>query len=131
MCDQNPNSSTFLVFLQIIFPCQLTFLVLPFLFNQFPSQLFPLQLFTSINFPHQSTFQSTFYVFSSTYCQARVQVQGLSQISNKRPGPGACSYNCIVSTTTQQTFLSTITLKSLHEHHTSNCISHYYFLYIP
>ena len=22
-------------------------------------------------------------------CQARVQVQGLSQISNKRPGPGA------------------------------------------
>ena len=25
------------------------------------------------------------------YCQARVQVQGLSQIS-KRPGPGACSY---------------------------------------
>ena len=25
------------------------------------------------------------------YCQARVQVQGLSQISNKRPGPGACS----------------------------------------
>ena len=33
-------------------------------------------------------------------CQARVQVQGLSQISNKRPGPGACSYNCNVSTTT-------------------------------
>ena len=28
------------------------------------------------------------------YCQARFQVQGLSQISNKRPGPGACSYNC-------------------------------------
>ena len=26
------------------------------------------------------------------YCQARVQVQGLSQISNMRPGPGACSY---------------------------------------
>ena len=26
------------------------------------------------------------------YCQARFQVQGLSQISNKRPGPGACSY---------------------------------------
>ena len=24
-----------------------------------------------------------------TNCQARVQVQGLSQISNKRPGPGA------------------------------------------
>ena len=23
------------------------------------------------------------------YCQARVQVKGLSQISNKRPGPGA------------------------------------------
>ena len=23
------------------------------------------------------------------FCQARVQVQGLSQISNKRPGPGA------------------------------------------
>ena len=34
------------------------------------------------------------------FCQARVQVQGLSQISNKRPGPGACSYNCNVSTTT-------------------------------
>ena len=32
--------------------------------------------------------------------QARVQVQGLSQISNKRPGPGACYYNCNVSTTT-------------------------------
>ena len=32
-------------------------------------------------------------------CQAWVQVQGLSQIS-KRPGPGACSYNCNVSTTT-------------------------------
>ena len=31
------------------------------------------------------------------YCQARVQVQGLSQISNKRPGPGACSYNCNVT----------------------------------
>ena len=35
---------------------------------------------------------------SSLNCQARVQVQGLSQISNKRPGPGACSYNCNVST---------------------------------
>ena len=33
------------------------------------------------------------------HCQAWVQVQGLSQIS-KRPGPGACSYNCNVSTTT-------------------------------
>ena len=30
-------------------------------------------------------------------CQARVQVQGLSQISNKRLGPGACSYNCNVT----------------------------------
>ena len=48
------------------------------------------------------------------YCQARVQVQGLSQIS-KRPGPGACSYNCNVPTTTHhKTFLSRITLKSLH-----------------
>ena len=34
---------------------------------------------------------------NSLYCQARVQVQGLSQIS-KRPGHGACSYNCNVST---------------------------------
>ena len=34
------------------------------------------------------------------YCQARFQVQGLSQISNKRPGPGACSYNCNATTTT-------------------------------
>ena len=50
----------------------------------------------------------------SVYCQARVQVQGLSQISNKRPGPGACSYNCNVSTTTQKTFLSRIKSKSLH-----------------
>ena len=32
------------------------------------------------------------------YCQAQVQVQGLSQISNKRPGPGAWLYNCNVST---------------------------------
>ena len=51
-------------------------------------------------------------------CQARVQVQGLSQISDKRPGPGACSYNCNVSThhppPTHKTFLSRITLKSLH-----------------
>ena len=40
--------------------------------------------------------------------------QGLSPIS-KRPGPGAWSYNCNVSTTTNhQTFLSRITLKSLH-----------------
>ena len=27
-----------------------------------------------------------------TCCQARVQVQGLSQIYNKRPGTGVCSY---------------------------------------
>ena len=33
-------------------------------------------------------------IFHIKYCQAWVQVQGLSQISNKRPGPGACSYNC-------------------------------------
>ena len=52
---------------------------------------------------------------SNLYCQAWVQVQGLSQISNKRPGPGAWSYNCNVSTTTtQKTFLIRITLKSLH-----------------
>ena len=31
----------------------------------------------------------------NTYWQARVQVQGLSQISNKRPGPGAWFYNCM------------------------------------
>ena len=35
--------------------------------------------------------------FFFLYCQAWVQVQGLSQISNKRPGPGACSYNCNVT----------------------------------
>ena len=35
-------------------------------------------------------------------CQARVQVQGLSQISNKRHGPGACSYNCNVTITAYQ-----------------------------
>ena len=53
---------------------------------------------------------------SSQYCQARVQVQDLSQISNKRPGPGACSYNCNVThpPPTHETFLSRITLKSLH-----------------
>ena len=28
-------------------------------------------------------------VLSCPFCQARVQVQGLSQISNKIPGPGA------------------------------------------
>ena len=57
----------------------------------------------------------SFYSDLSLYCQARVQVQGLSQIS-KRPGPGACSYNCMSPppTTTQETFLSRITLKSLH-----------------
>ena len=36
-------------------------------------------------------------IFWKINCQARVQVQGLSQISNKRPGPGACSYNCNVT----------------------------------
>ena len=44
----------------------------------------------------------------------KFQYQGLFQIS-KRPGPGACSYNCnATTTTTQETFLSRITLKSLH-----------------
>ena len=30
-----------------------------------------------------------FQVLRIIYCQARVQVQGIFQISNKRPGPGA------------------------------------------
>ena len=46
-----------------------------------------------------ASFQLQFCAKTS-FCQARVQVQGPSQISNKRPGPGACSYNCNVTTTT-------------------------------
>ena len=40
-----------------------------------------------INFCNEKLQQVS--IISQNFCQARVQVQGLSQISNKRPGPGA------------------------------------------
>ena len=38
---------------------------------------------------HQVLYFEGPQLVDNSYCQARVQVQGLSQISNKRPGPGA------------------------------------------
>ena len=62
--------------------------------------------------------RTLFVLLHKQNCQARVQVQGLSQISNKRSGPGAWLYNCNCHPPppppTHKTFLSRITLKSLH-----------------
>ena len=62
--------------------------------------------------PWRSTYSLRGSVCNKGNCQARVQVQALSQFS-KRPGPGTWSYYCNVTTTTHKTFQSRITLKSL------------------